>query len=364
MKERNNLDKFISDLNKEFGDGTVMKLDGMHKARVDVISTGSYSLDRALGVGGLPRGRIIEIYGPESSGKTTLALSVIAQAQKAGGQAVFIDAEHALDPEYAERIGVKLDSLAINQPDSGEDALNLALKFIQSGTVDVIVIDSVAALTPRAELEGDVGKQQVGAMARMMGQALRKMTALAAKANVTVIFINQLRMMIGTLPFMNPETTPGGRALKFSASVRIEIRRTGKVKDKEEVVGNTTRAKVAKNKVSVPFKTAEFSLVFGEGIDYELDVLTCAITDEVVKKDGNTYIFGEERLGVGLGNARNALKNDPELFKRLLSSMGTEVITGPAEVPGTYDEVDNETKKLSKKEKRKMRKEKGHETKE
>ena len=347
----------MESLNKEFGAGTVMKLTEAPKVNVDVISTGSFSLDRALGVGGLPRGRIVEIYGPESSGKTTLALSVVAQAQKKGGKAAFIDAEHALNPDYAEKMGVQLDGLAISQPDSGEEALNLIIKFIESKTVDVIVLDSVAALVSKAEIEGDVGKQLMGEKARMMGQAIRKMTGLAAKAGVILIFINQIRMKMGGLPFTNPETTPGGMALKFACSVRIEIRRTDKIKDKEEIVGNNVKAKIVKNKVAIPFKVAEFSLVFGEGIDFELDVLNTAIEEEVVRKDGNTYLFGEERLGVGLGNSRKTLKENPELLNKIIIAMipveeGTHVITVPEE-----EQVSGE-RQMTSQERRKARRQK------
>ena len=328
-RKRKDLDDFMEKLNAEFGIGTAMKLNKAPKVDVDVISTGSFSLDRALGPGGLPKGRIVEIYGPEASGKTTLALSVVAEAQKKGGKAAFIDAEHALNPDYATRMGVQLDGLAISQPDSGEEALNLIIKFIESNTVDVIVLDSVAALVSRAELEGDVGKQLMGEKARMMGQAIRKMTGLAAKAGVLIIFINQIRMKMGGLPFMNPETTPGGMALKFACSVRIEIRKTDKIKDKEEIIGNNVKAKIVKNKVGIPFKVAEFSLVFGQGIDYELDVLNVAIENEIVKKDGNSYLFGEERLGVGLGNSRKTLKENKELLGKIVTALNTPATPQP-----------------------------------
>jgi recombination protein RecA len=337
-RKRKDLDDFMEKLNAEFGIGTAMKLNKAPKVDVDVISTGSFSLDRALGCGGLPRGRIVEIYGNEATGKTTLALSVVAEAQKKGGKAAFIDAEHALNPDYATRMGVQLDGLAISQPDSGEEALNLIIKFIESNTVDVIVLDSVAALVSRAELEGDVGKQLMGEKARMMGQAIRKMTGLAAKAGVLIIFINQIRMKMGGLPFMNPETTPGGMALKFACSVRIEIRKTDKIKDKEEIIGNNVKAKIVKNKVGIPFKVAEFSLVFGQGIDYELDVLNVAIEDEIVKKDGNSYLFGDERLGVGLGNSRKRLKEEPELLVKLVAALNHVDLEGPLP-PLTGDRV-------------------------
>jgi recombination protein RecA len=291
-----------------------MKLGDVSRSNVAVIPTGSFSLDLALGVGGLPRGRVIEIFGPESSGKTTLALNVVAQAQKQGGKAAFIDAEHAMDPDYARRIGVNVNELLISQPDSGEQALNILESLVRSGMISVVVVDSVAALTPLAELEGEMGEQHVGRQARMMGQALRKLTAIAANSQTMIIFINQIRMKIGVM-FGNPETTPGGRALPFAASVRIDIRKIAQVKKGENVVGNRVKAKVVKNKVAAPFKSAEFDIMFGEGISYEADVLNAAVNAGVVKKSGASFTFNDERLGVGFDNARLRLKGDKKLLK-------------------------------------------------
>lgn len=308
------MDKFVESINEKFGEGTMMRLGEIKKVNVASISTGSFSLDLALGVGGLPKGRIVEIFGPESSGKSTMALHVIAETQKKGDKAAYIDAEHAMDPDYAKKLGVKLDELLISQPDSGEDALNILEALVRSGQIDVVVIDSVAALTPRAEIEGEMGAQFVGLQARMMGQALRKITALAAKGNVLIIFINQLRDKIGMMGYGEPTTTPGGRALKFFASVRIDLRRIAQIKKGEDVVGNRTRAKVAKNKAAAPFKIAEFDIIYGEGISYEGDVLAVAVKNNIVKKAGNTYSFAEEKLGVGLEASREKLKEDKKLL--------------------------------------------------
>ncbi len=310
----NDLDNLLSSLQEKFGEGSIMKLGDVNKSDVAVIPTGSFSLDLALGVGGLPRGRIIEIFGPESSGKTTLALNVVAQAQKQGGKAAFIDAEHAMDPDYARRLGVNINELLISQPDSGEEALNILESLVRSGMISVIVVDSVAALTPRAELEGEMGEQHVGRQARMMGQALRKLTAIAATSQTMIIFINQIRMKIGVM-FGNPETTPGGRALPFAASVRIDIRKIAQVKKGESVVGNRVKAKVVKNKVASPFKSAEFDIMFGQGISYEADVLNAAVNAGVVKKAGASFTFNGERLGVGFDNSRLHLKEDKKLLK-------------------------------------------------
>jgi len=306
-------DELLSSLQDKFGEGAIMRLGDVSRVDVAVIPTGSFSLDLALGVGGLPRGRITEIFGPEMSGKTTLALNVIAQAQKQGGKAAFIDAEHAMDPEYAAKLGVNVNELLISQPDSGEEALNILESLVRSGMISVVVVDSVAALTPRAELEGEMGEQHVGRQARMMGQALRKLTAIAANSQTLIIFINQLRMKIGIM-FGNPETTPGGRALPFAASVRIDIRRIAQVKKGENVVGNRVKAKVAKNKVAAPFKSAEFDILFGEGISYEGDVLNAAVTHGVVKKAGASFSYNGERLGVGFENSKTKLKEDKKLL--------------------------------------------------
>lgn len=308
-----NIDSLLESLQSRFGEGAVMKMGDAKRAKVETVSTGSFSLDLALGVGGFPRGRIIEIFGPESSGKTTLALHAVAEVQKKGGRAAYIDAEHALDPEYAERIGVKVKDLIISQPDSGEEALNIMESLVRSGIIGIVVVDSVAALTPRAEIEGEMGQQQIGLQARLMSQALRKITAIAAKSNTMIVFINQTRMKIGIM-FGNPETTPGGLALKFYASVRVDIRRIAQIKKGEESVGNRVKAKVVKNKVAPPFRVAEFDILFGEGISYEADVLNTAIKYDVVKKSGASYSFGGEKLGTGFDNVRNKLKEDKKLL--------------------------------------------------
>jgi recombination protein RecA len=339
-KELNNL---LSSLQEKFGEGSIMRLGEVSKVDVAVIPTGSFSLDLALGVGGLPRGRVIEIFGPESSGKTTLALNVVAQAQKMGGKAAFIDAEHAMDPEYAAKLGVNVNELLISQPDSGEEALNILESLVRSGMIAVVVVDSVAALTPKAELEGEMGEQHVGRQARMMGQALRKLTAIAASTHTMVIFINQLRMKIGIM-FGNPETTPGGRALPFAASVRIDIRRIAHVKKGENIIGNRVKAKVVKNKVAAPFKFAEFDILFSQGISYESDVLNAAVTRGVVKKAGASFSFEGERLGVGFDNARLKLKED----KKLIEEIKKKIIEAMEKAEGEMEKgagVDAESEK-------------------
>lgn len=310
---REELESLMEALQSRFGEGAVMKLGEVKRVNVAATPSGSFSLDLALGTGGLPKGRIIEIYGPESSGKTTLALHAVAEAQKRGGKAAFIDAEHALDPEYAARIGVKVKDLIISQPDNGEEALNILESLVRSNIIDIIVIDSVAALTPKAEIEGEMGASHMGLQARLMSQALRKLTAIAAKSNTIVIFINQTRMKIGVM-FGNPETTPGGLALKFYASVRIDIRRIAQIKKGDDVVGNRVKAKVVKNKVAPPFKIAEFDIMYGQGISYESDVLNTAVKYDVVKKAGASYSFGVEKLGVGFDNIREKLKEDKKLL--------------------------------------------------
>src|SRR3989338_4616373 len=315
-EKKENIDELLSTLQGKFGEGAIMKLGDAKKVDVDVVPTGSFSLDLALGVGGLPRGRIVEIYGPESSGKTTLALNVVAQAQKKGGKAAFIDAEHAMDPDYAAKLGVKIKELLISQPDSGEEALNILESLVKSNMIDVIVVDSVAALTPKAEIEGEMGAQFIGLQARMMSQALRKITALAAKSNTMIIFINQLRDKIGVM-WGSPETTPGGRALKFYSSVRIDVRRIAQVKKGEAIVGNRVKAKVAKNKVAAPFKEAEFDIMFGEGISYEGDVLNAALKHGAVTKSGATYSFDGQKLGVGFDKIVEILKEDKKLLTEL-----------------------------------------------
>ncbi len=308
---KENINKVVEEIKEKFGEGMIMKLGEVKKVDVEAISTGSISLDIALGIGGVPRGRIIEIYGPESSGKTTLTLHIIANAQKMGGTAAFVDAEHALDPEYAKKIGVKINDLLISQPDTGEQALDIVETLVRSNAVDVIVVDSVAALTPKAEIEGDMGDQHVGRQARLMSQALRKLTAIVAKTNVVVIFINQIRMKIGVM-FGNPETTTGGQALKFYSSVRIDVRRIAQIKKGDDVVGNRTKAKVVKNKVAPPFKTAEFDVMYNEGISLAGDLVDTGAKFDVVKKSGNTFIFGDIKLGVGRENAKKFLQENPK----------------------------------------------------
>ncbi len=315
-KESSDLQDLIDSLQSKFGEGSIMRLDDRKTLKVEATQTGSFSLDRALGVGGLPRGRIVEIYGPEMSGKTTLALSVIAQAQKHGGKCAFIDAEHAMDPDYAKRIGVKTSELLISQPDSGEEALQILENLARSGIIELVVVDSVAALTPRAEIEGEIGDQTIGLQARLMSQALRKLTSIAAKSNTTIIFINQLRSQIGVM-WGNPETTPGGRALKFYASIRIDIRRVAQLKKGEEVIGNHVKAKVVKNKVAAPFRIAEFDIFFGQGISYVSDMMNIAIKHGVITKTGNTFSFNGEKLGVGMEATRQRLEEDKKLAKEI-----------------------------------------------
>ncbi len=306
----------MSQIERQFGKGSIMRLGDRAKVNVDVIPTGSISLDYALGIWGIPRGRIIEIYGPESSGKTTLALHVIAEAQKLGGLAAFVDAEHALDPTYARRLGVDTVNLLVSQPDTGEQALEIVETLVRSGAIDVVVVDSVAALVPRAELEGEMGDSHMGLQARLMSQALRKLTATVSKSNTSVIFINQLREKIGVM-FGNPETTTGGRALKFYTSVRIDIRRIASIKDGENTVGNRTRVKVVKNKMAPPFRESEFDIMYNEGISREGDMLDLATKLNVVQKSGTWYSFGDERLGQGRENVKNFLKENGEFTQKI-----------------------------------------------
>ncbi|MCC7405727.1 MAG: recombinase RecA [Bdellovibrionales bacterium] len=312
------LELAISSIEKQFGKGSIMKLGGDRGLyeNIPVFSTGALSLDIALGIGGLPRGRIVEIYGPESSGKTTLALSTIAQAQKAGGTVAFVDAEHALDVTYARKLGVKIDEMLISQPDTGEQALEIAETLVRSGAVDVLVVDSVAALTPRAEIEGEMGDSHMGLQARLMSQALRKLTAVINRSNTLVIFINQIRMKIGVM-FGNPETTTGGNALKFYSSVRLDVRRIGSIKNGEDVVGNRTAVKVVKNKMAPPFAKVEFDLMYGDGISEEGDVLDLAIKKELIDKSGAWYAYKGERIGQGREAAKIFLKENPEITKTL-----------------------------------------------
>ncbi|MFA4930557.1 MAG: recombinase RecA [Patescibacteria group bacterium] len=302
----------VSQIEKQFGKGAIMTLGASRKVNVDVIPTGSISLDLALGVGGIPRGRIVEIYGPESSGKTTLALHIVAEAQKKGGLVAFIDAEHALDPEYAKAIGVKLDDLLISQPDTGEQALEITETLVRSNACDVIVIDSVAALVPKAEIEGEMGDSHMGLQARLMSQALRKLTGAINKSNTVLIFINQIRMKIGVM-FGNPETTTGGNALKFYSSIRLEVRRATQIKEGEKVIGNRTTVKVVKNKVAPPFKKCEFDLMYGTGISYESDLLDIASDMNIVQKSGAWYNYGDEKLGQGRETAKDFLKANPKI---------------------------------------------------
>jgi recombination protein RecA len=319
-KKDKSLEDAVESIQEKFGEGSIMFLGSVPKKKVDVIPTGSLSLDLALGVGGIPRGRIVEIFGAESSGKTTMALHIIAEAQKMGGRAAFVDAEHALDPEYAKRIGVKINDMLISQPDTGEQALDIVESLVKSGAVDIIVVDSVAALVPRAEIEGEMGQSHMGLQARLMSQALRKLTAISSKSNTVIIFINQIRMNIGMV-FGNPETTPGGKALKFYASVRIEIKKTNTLKKGEVAIGNRVRAKVVKNKVAAPFRVAEIDIIYNEGISFEADVLNLAIKHEIVKKSGAWIIYEGEKIGQGIDAARIHLKENKQLLNKLVSEV-------------------------------------------
>jgi recombination protein RecA len=317
LKEKNkSLEAAISQIDQNFGKGSVMRLGQQEALDVEAISTGSLSLDLALGIGGLPKGRIIEIYGPESSGKTTLALQVVAEAQKAGGICAFVDAEHAMDPAYAKKLGVKTDELLISQPDTGEQALEITDTLIKSGSVSVLVVDSVAALTPKAELEGEMGDHHVGLQSRLMSQALRKITGSVSKSNTMVIFINQIRMKIGVM-FGNPETTSGGNALKFYSSVRMDIRRIGAIKDKDQVIGNTTRVKVIKNKVSPPFKVVEFDLMYGKGISKVGELIDLGAKADVIEKSGAWYAYNGEKIGQGKENAKSYLEKNPKIAEEI-----------------------------------------------
>jgi len=325
----------LAQIEKQFGKGSIMRLgDGEAIEQIEVVSTGSLGLDIALGVGGLPRGRVVEIYGPESSGKTTLTLQVVAQMQKLGGTCAFIDAEHALDVQYAQKLGVNLQELLISQPDTGEQALEIVDSLVRSGSVDLVIIDSVAALTPKAELEGEMGDSLPGLQARLMSQALRKLTATIKKTNCMVIFINQIRMKIGVM-FGNPETTTGGNALKFYASVRLDIRRTGSIKKAEEVIGSETKVKVVKNKVAPPFKSAEFDILYGEGISREGEIVDMGATAGVLEKSGAWYAYRGEKIGQGKDNAREFLRENPDLAyeieNKIRESMGVPLLPERAE---------------------------------
>ncbi|MDH7478801.1 MAG: recombinase RecA [Syntrophomonadaceae bacterium] len=331
------LDAALSSIEKQFGRGSIMKLGEATRLNVEVIPTGSLTLDLALGVGGVPRGRVVEIFGPESSGKTTVALHIVAEAQKNGGLAAFIDAEHALDPVYARRLGVDIDNLLVSQPDTGEQALEIAEALVRSGAIDVVVIDSVAALVPRAELEGEMGDAHVGLQARLMSQALRKLTGSISKSRTCAIFINQIREKVGVM-FGNPEVTPGGRALKFYASVRLEVRKVESIKQGSETVGNRTRAKVVKNKVAPPFRQAEFDIIYGEGISREGGLIDIGVELEIINKSGTWYSFEGERLGQGKENVKEYLKEHPELagqienrIRQSLAGSTVKLIEGKAD---------------------------------
>ena len=332
------VDNAITQIQRQFGKGSIMRLGSTERENIPVIPTGILSIDLALGVGGLPRGRVTEIYGPESSGKTTLALHVIAEAQRRGGNVAFIDAEHALDTAYAERLGVDVDNLLISQPDFGEQALEIAEILIRSGGIDVVVIDSVAALVPRAEIDGNVGDQHVGLQARLMSHAMRKFTGVLSRTNTVLIFINQIRMKIGVM-FGNPETTTGGNALKFYSSIRIDIRKTTQIKEGQDVIGNLTKVKIVKNKVAPPFKQAEFDIVYGEGISRTGDLLDLGVAQGLVDKSGAWYSYQDERIGQGRENAKKFLKEHPEMMAeierklRLALGMPVEGETPPAEPP-------------------------------
>ena len=338
VEERNDRERLkaiemaVGQIEKQFGKGSIMRLGQKDAiAAIPAISTGAVSLDYALGIGGVPRGRVVEIFGPESSGKTTLTLQIIAEAQKLGGMAAFVDAEHALDAQYAKKLGVDLDNLLVSQPDNGEQALEIVEVLVRSGGVDVVVVDSVAALVPRAEIEGEMGEAQMGLQARLMSQALRKLTGVVSKSKTCLIFINQLREKIGVM-FGNPETTTGGRALKFYSSVRIDIRRIGAIKDGDTVVGGRTRVKVVKNKVAPPFREAEFDVMYGEGISREGDLLDLAVDRKIVEKSGTWFAFSGERLGQGRENVKQFLKDNPVIFKAIEDKVRRELGMTVAEV--------------------------------
>ena len=339
--EKVSVDALLKDIQTKFGEGAIMKLGDTPKVDISVVPTGSMGIDAALGVGGLPRGRIVEIFGPESSGKTTLTLHVIAEAQKMGGLCAFIDAEHAMDPEYAKKLGVKTGELLISQPDNGEQALEIAESIVRSGKVDVLVIDSVAALTPKDEIEGDMGAQHVGKQARLMSQALRKLTAIAHKSNTVIIFINQIRMQIGVM-FGNPETTPGGKALKFYSSVRIDIRKIAQIKKGEEVVGARTKVKIVKNKVAAPFKSTEFDIMYNEGISHEGELLALGEKFKLVSKSGSSYSYGEEKLGRGYDAARTYLKENKKIASSLTKEIKKMLSSGALSYSGSTDPEENE----------------------
>ena len=348
MNKSEALKAALSQIEKSHGKGSIMKLGANEKLEIESVSSGSISLDMALGIGGYPKGRIIEIFGPESSGKTTLTLHAIAEAQKAGGTCAFIDAEHALDPVYAQKLGVQLQDLIVSQPDTGEQALEIADTLIRSGAVDLIVVDSVAALTPRAEIEGEMGDSHMGLQARLMSQALRKLTASISKSNAILIFINQIRMKIGVM-FGNPETTTGGNALKFYASVRVDIRRVGSIKDKDEVIGNQTRIKIVKNKVAPPFKTVDLDILYGEGISKIGEIIDLGVKADIIEKSGSWFSYNNERIGQGRENVKQYLKENPkmaeEIEARLRKNSGNlseKLLDAAAADSANDDSVDSE----------------------
>ncbi|MEO1246524.1 MAG: recombinase RecA [Pseudomonadota bacterium] len=328
----------LGQIEKQFGKGSVMRLGDSHAARdIEAVSTGSIGLDVALGIGGVPKGRVVEIYGPESSGKTTLTLQIIAEAQKAAGTAAFVDAEHALDPQYAEKLGVNVDELLVSQPDTGEQALEITDMLVRSGAVDVIVVDSVAALTPKAEIEGEMGDSHVGLQARLMSQALRKLTGNIKRSNAMVIFINQIRMKIGVM-FGSPETTTGGNALKFYSSVRLDIRRIGAIKKGDEVIGNQTRVKVVKNKVSPPFRLAEFEILYGQGISREGEIIELGVQHGMIDKAGSWYSYGDDRIGQGKENVREFLKTNPEIAAEIEHRIRAKLLPDTVETTAESDD--------------------------
>jgi len=343
LEKKKALEMALGQIEKQFGKGAVMKLGENAHMNVEFIPTGSLSLDIALGIGGVPRGRIVEIFGPESSGKTTVALHMIAEAQKAGGEAAFIDAEHALDPKYAKKLGVDIDNLIVSQPDTGEQALEIAEALVRSGAIDIIVVDSVAALVPKAEIDGEMGDSHIGLQARLMSQALRKLAGIISKSRTTTIFINQLREKVGVM-FGNPEVTPGGRALKFYSSVRLDVRRIESLKQGNEVVGNRTRVKVVKNKIAPPFKEAEFDIVYGEGISREGNILDIAVNMEIINKSGAWFSFNGQRIGQGRENSKQYLKENPALcieIEKLVRSNITPAVVKPE----TVEEIEVEEDK-------------------
>ena len=323
-KEKKGLEDALEEIKQRFGEGAVMKLDDVKRVDVDVIPTGSISLDWALGVGGVPKGRVIEIFGPESTGKTTLALHILAEAQKKGGVAAFIDAEHALDPEYARKIGVNVDDLLISQPDSGEQALQIVETLVRSKAVDVIVIDSVAALTPKAEIEGEIGDQHIGRQARLMSQALRMLSSIVSKTRTSIVFLNQTRMKIGIM-FGNPETTPGGMALKFYSSVRIRLTRIAQIKRKDEIIGSRIKAKIVKNKVAAPFRTAEFDIYYNEGISKLADLINTGLNYGIIKKRGSWYEFETKKIGQGMEGAKEFLKKNPKTIQEIKKEIKKQI---------------------------------------